>query len=233
MYTFDSGAAGDCVLITIVDDLLFSESRGYAIAERTISALREIYGEVTSEREPTSFAGYRVSRDWQRCAITLSMPQTIEAMVDEHYPHFREGRPEAVLRAERTTPAAVDAPRALHVLTAGVCIRKSKILTRGDVWGLDFLLPGRVSHKYRVTGRRLISVAITYVETLLLSQRALNAILLDFPEELKRIRGASRWQLVRMGLEMWAAQGRERTRTVVAKRPRYLWHLASVNSTLK
>ena len=40
----------------------------------------------------------------------------------------------------------------------------------------------------------------------LLSQQALNAILLDFPEELKRIRGASRWQLVRMGLELWATR---------------------------
>ena len=101
MYTFDGGAAGDGVLITIVDDLLFSESRGYAIAERTISALREIYGEVTSEREPTSFAGYRVARDWLRCAITLSMPQTIiEAMVDEHYAHFREGKPATILQGE-------------------------------------------------------------------------------------------------------------------------------------
>ena len=98
----------------------------------------------------------------------------------------------------------IDSPNALYVLTSGVAIRKSKVLTHGEIWGLDFLLPSKKTHKWRGSKRRVVSVAITYVEVLMLSQSALNAILLDFPEELRRIRGASRWQVVRMALELWA-----------------------------
>ncbi|KAH8065839.1 N-acetyl-beta-D-galactosaminidase [Aureococcus anophagefferens] len=98
----------------------------------------------------------------------------------------------------------IDSPNALYALTSGVAIRKSKVLTHGEIWGLDFLLPSKKTHKWRGSKRRVVSVAITYVEVLMLSQSALNAILLDFPEELRRIRGASRWQVVRMALELWA-----------------------------
>lgn len=103
----------------------------------------------------------------------------------------------------------IDAPNALYVLTSGVAIRKSKVLTHGEIWGLDFLLPARTAHKWRGSKRRVVSVAITYVEVLMLSQAALNAILLDFPEELSRIRSASRWQVVRMALELWAMHAGE------------------------
>jgi hypothetical protein len=54
-------AAGEAMLATIVDDLLFSESRAYAIADWTVDRLRKRFGAVTSEREPTSFAGLRIA----------------------------------------------------------------------------------------------------------------------------------------------------------------------------
>jgi len=53
LWTF-TGPEGDARLITIVDDLLFSESKssGYAISERTTALLSDLYGDVRPEREP-------------------------------------------------------------------------------------------------------------------------------------------------------------------------------------
>ena len=108
------GESSECVLITIVDDLLFSESEGYEIASATITGLKKAFGEVTSEREPTSFAGYKVTRDWERHAITLSMPETIEAMAREHYPHFLDGKPAGMLKGKelRDTADSLEMPPA-------------------------------------------------------------------------------------------------------------------------
>lgn len=95
----------------------------------------------------------------------------------------------------------IGAPYCLYVMMTGVALRRSKVIVPGAVWGLDFLIPAN----FRLTSTRNNSVvAITYVETLMLSQKALNAILVDFSEEHKRIRGAGRWQILRIALEQWA-----------------------------
>ena len=113
----------------------------------------------------------------------------------------------------------VDAAATLYVLTRGVCLRRAVALSRGDVWGLDFLLPPRAAVKSRASCRRVTAVAVTYVEVLRLNQSALHAVLVDFPEELRRIRGASRWQTLRISLELWgyevskAENAREKRRT--------------------
>lgn len=85
-----SGADGDAMLATIVDDLLFSESSrsGYSIAERTISKLTERYGDLRPEREPSSYAGLVLRRDRQARQMQLTMPQKAIEAAREHYPEL-------------------------------------------------------------------------------------------------------------------------------------------------
>ena len=88
---------GRANLVTIVDDFLISETKesGRSIANRTITALTEKFGKVTSEHEPTAFAGYKIQRDRARRALTISMPQKIVEAVREHLPELLDGvRPE-------------------------------------------------------------------------------------------------------------------------------------------
>ena len=88
-----SGADGDAHLITIVDDLLFSESKqsGYGISEKTIKLLSERYGDLRPEREPTSYAGIALRRDRAAGMINLSMPQKVIEAAREHYPELLTG----------------------------------------------------------------------------------------------------------------------------------------------
>jgi hypothetical protein len=81
-------------------------TRGYAIADWTVERLRKRFGTVTSEREPTSFAGLRVARNVSMRASTISMTETIEQMVREHYPHFLEEKPKGLLRGASLAAAA-------------------------------------------------------------------------------------------------------------------------------
>ena len=83
------GDKGDCTLITIVDDLLFSESESssYAIAERTCALLSAKYGDVKATREPDSFAGFSISRAVPN-RIHLSMPQKVVEAAREHMPEL-------------------------------------------------------------------------------------------------------------------------------------------------
>jgi hypothetical protein len=60
-----------------VDDLLFSEATGHDIADATIEALRKKYVGVTSEHNPTAFAGYKIEQSPGRDVITISMPELI------------------------------------------------------------------------------------------------------------------------------------------------------------
>ena len=86
------GPTGDAILITIVDDLLFSESSssGYSIADKTCRLLSQRYGDVKAVREPDSFAGFSVTRP-APSKITLSMPQKIIEAAREHMPELIEG----------------------------------------------------------------------------------------------------------------------------------------------
>jgi len=70
-------ADNDCLLGTIVDDLLFSEKTGHAIADATCEALRKKYIGVTSEHNPKAFAGYKIEQSPERDVITISMPELI------------------------------------------------------------------------------------------------------------------------------------------------------------
>ena len=85
---------GDCTLITIVDDLLFSESAssGYSIAEHTCKLLSDKYGDVKPCRNPTSFAGFSISPG-AHGGIKLTMPQKIIEAAREHLPELLDGTP--------------------------------------------------------------------------------------------------------------------------------------------
>jgi hypothetical protein len=98
LWTF-SGPEGDARLITIVDDLLFSESSSsaYSISERTIALLSEKYGDLRPEREPTSYAGFKIDRDRARRSLTLSMPQKIIEAAREHAPELLSDSPPPAL----------------------------------------------------------------------------------------------------------------------------------------
>ena len=122
MYTFEDATTGaHAELVTVVDDMLFSESGEWGpydpassdprhgegpIAARTLAALRARFGTVTSEVEPRSFVGRKIERDWATAALTISMPHTIETMVDEHYPEFRDGKPKGLLSGKALHEAA-------------------------------------------------------------------------------------------------------------------------------
>jgi len=81
----------DAVLITVVDDLLFTESSGYAIGEATVDFLRKKYPSgVKSEREPTSFAGYMIETTPDLGTCTISMPRLIEVKMRLHCPELLE-----------------------------------------------------------------------------------------------------------------------------------------------
>ena len=92
LWRFES-PEGDALLITVVDDLLFSESfsSGHAISERTCAALSELYGDVGAAREPTSYVGYRLQRDREAGTINLSLEQKIVEAAREHMPELLEG----------------------------------------------------------------------------------------------------------------------------------------------
>ena len=80
------GAEGDATLITIVDDMLFSESResNYSISERTVAKLSALYGDLRPGRAPDSFAGYSIDRTAGR--IRISLPQKLIQAAREHLP---------------------------------------------------------------------------------------------------------------------------------------------------
>ena len=86
---------GDCTLLTIVDDLLFSESpsTGLGIARETVRILSEKYGDLRPENEPTSFAGYCLTRSSDLSSITLSMGEKIHEACAEHAPELLQGHP--------------------------------------------------------------------------------------------------------------------------------------------
>ena len=83
---------GDAILLTIVDDLLFSESSksDYSISEHTCRLLSQKYGDVKAVREPDSFAGFSLTRP-AAGRINLSMPQKIIEAAREHMPELLEG----------------------------------------------------------------------------------------------------------------------------------------------
>ena len=90
-----SSPEGECRLVTVVDDLLFSESKssGYSIADRTIKLLSGAYGNLTFEHEPDSFAGYKLNRKRTAGTIQLTMEQKVIEAAREHMPELLSGDP--------------------------------------------------------------------------------------------------------------------------------------------
>ena len=96
MFYYGDGGPNDARLLTVVDDLLFSEAEGYEIAQATIAALRARFGNVTSEREPTSFVGYKLKRDRSARTLTISMPQKVVEACREHLPEVISGKAQVI-----------------------------------------------------------------------------------------------------------------------------------------
>ena len=97
----------DCLLITIVDDMLFSESGSWAIAERTCKLLTAKYGDVRPERTPTSFAGYSITHG--DASITLSMSHKVIEAAREHLPELLSASPPPDLPSGSKLHALADA----------------------------------------------------------------------------------------------------------------------------
>ena len=92
----------DCILGTIVDDLLFSEATGHDLADATIEVLRKKYVGVTSEHNPTAFAGYKLEQSPERDVITISLPELIEQKFKMECPELVPAEARAKFKLEHT-----------------------------------------------------------------------------------------------------------------------------------
>ena len=87
----------DAFALTIVDDILVSETRSpsgrHPLALLLHGQLEKRYGkgEVKLEHNPTSFVGITVLRDRKRRALTINMAAMIEAAAREHIPEYVAG----------------------------------------------------------------------------------------------------------------------------------------------
>ena len=87
------GENSDVRLLTIVDDILISETRGHhEISDRILELLRTRF-DITSQRDPTSFAGLKIARKRSANALTLSMPQKVREALTQLDPasELRDG----------------------------------------------------------------------------------------------------------------------------------------------
>ena len=122
MYYFN-GTDSDARLVKIVDDLCISEKMDSSrpayrpITDNTIKQLQEQYGTdgLTFEHEPTSFAGFKISRSADFTQLTISQPQKIldavrdympELLTDDKVPsHVVKGEPLKKLIEDMQLPA--------------------------------------------------------------------------------------------------------------------------------
>lgn len=79
----------------------------------------------------------------------------------------------------------------LFIMRSGVAARSGKILSKGAVFGADFIVEPK---KY---AEDILAVALTYVDTVTLARDSLHAVLSDFPVEADRIRRAIVWYIAR------------------------------------
>ena len=104
MYYFN-GPDGDCRLVKIVDDIGFSESSPeQTITKATIARLRARYNnQVTSDLNPTSFAGYKlaITRDAQGTRVALSQELKVTEAVRKYMPELLEGHVPTVATGTR------------------------------------------------------------------------------------------------------------------------------------
>jgi hypothetical protein len=94
------GVQTDCRMVTITDDFMISECH---LSERKVTAkivayLRKVFGEVTYEEEPTSFAGVKLARRRPKVrgasncgALTMTMERKVVEAVRAHVPQLLDG----------------------------------------------------------------------------------------------------------------------------------------------
>ena len=111
--TLDAADGNDCRLIKIVDDLAFSESDQHqTITKNTIEELKKRYrGKVTSDLNPTSFAGYKVeiSRTEQGTTVTLSQERKVTEAARKYLPELLEGKKPTNILEGKALEAALTA----------------------------------------------------------------------------------------------------------------------------
>jgi hypothetical protein len=133
-------ANGTAILLTIVDDFIISEPKAnkYQLADATLKLFRARFGDVTAEREPQSFVGYRVSRDRQRRALTLSMPQKVVEATREHLPELISAGKAPALPSGRKLQKMADELK-LAGRAAGTKMSKSQVKTQRIIGSLKFI----------------------------------------------------------------------------------------------
>ena len=93
-YAREMEDGNDAIIITIVDDILISESsqkhEGAQLLYRQMEA-RYGKGDTKMELEPTTFVGITIRRDRSRRAITINMAGPIEAAARAIVPEYVEG----------------------------------------------------------------------------------------------------------------------------------------------
>ena len=124
MYRF-VGEHSDAILGTIVDDLLISESSGYAIGDATVAFLRAKYVGVTQEHKPTAFAGCAVERGTDY--IKISQPHFIEKTMRELCPELLEDK------AQRDFLEEHAAGRKLEELADGMVMEEPIYDSKGKI----------------------------------------------------------------------------------------------------
>jgi hypothetical protein len=129
MYYFDSPTS-DARLVKIVDDLFGTESNwDMPILTATLAALRNKFEKVTSELDPTSFAGLKLEYHYDFSGdgswLKLSQPQKIHDAVQEYMPELITGAAHGYTlltgtqldqALERLTPASTPPPSPLTPL---------------------------------------------------------------------------------------------------------------------
>ena len=71
-------------MLRIVDDVLVAmphNARGREIGDGTLKSLEKLYGEITLEWDPTSFAGYTIEYNREAGVIKLHMAHHVEQVV--------------------------------------------------------------------------------------------------------------------------------------------------------
>lgn len=106
-------ATGDARLTKIVDDLLISESNctDRSITNATIAGLKKILGDnVKYEHDPSSFAGFKITRSSDRSTLTISQEQKVIDAVTAFLPCLLTGaEPDHILLKGKPLRDALEA----------------------------------------------------------------------------------------------------------------------------
>ena len=100
-------------LLRVVDDVLIAvpwNDAGQALGDRTLDVLRELYGEITYEWDPTSYAGYTIDYNVQAGIIRVHMAHHVEQAVRQFLPRLASHgeRPSKALKKGDTFRSLAD-----------------------------------------------------------------------------------------------------------------------------